>query len=261
MIRRPLYLAGSVVAVVALVAVWGWYASGESPAVMPTPARTWDALVAMARDGSLVRELATTLGRAALATVISVVLGVVLGAGAARSVFVDGLLAPVRAVLQGLPPIVAIVILVLLLGSDPAITVVVTTTVMIPLIAGATTGALRGIDPGLTELGAGLALSRVRRIALITVPAAAPAVLAAGGAVASGAVRVTVMAELLSAPNGVGAAMAQNRTLLQTPQLYAWTIAVIGSALLVDLLVQFVVRRWSAVFAPASAATRSRPGS
>ncbi|NLU84821.1 ABC transporter permease subunit [Rhodococcus sp. HNM0569] len=253
--RSPAFVLGVVVCLAALVGAWYLLSRGQSPAVMPSPARTVDALWRITRDGSLAEELSLTLARAALATFAALVIGIVIGAAASRFAFADGMLAPVRALLQGLPPIVLIVCLVLWLGSDPVITVIVCATVMVPLVAAATTAALRGIDPHLLELGAGLQLGRTRRLAFVTVPSVAPPILAATGAVASGSVRIAVMAELLSAPDGVGAAIAQTRTLLQTPELYAWALALVACALVVDVAVRAVVTRWTGVFAPSARAT------
>ena len=260
--RGPQYLLGVVACVVGLLMVWQWAARGQSSVVLPTPVDTLAALGRIIGDGSLATELALTLGRAALATTLAFGFGVLLGWGEYRSVFVAGLTAPVRAVLQGLPPIVLIVVLVLWMGSDPAITIIVVSTVMAPVIAASTASALKCVDPLLRELGPALQLSRARRGLLILAPAALPPVLATTGAVASGAVRVTVMAELLSAPDGVGAAIAQNRTLLQTPELFAWTAAIVVSALAVDLAIRAVLRRVTPPTAEAAAAVspRSRPG-
>lgn len=256
--RSPRFVLGALGGVAVILALWQWAARGQSPAVMPSPAQTFEALGGLVADGALFPELGLTVGRAFAATLGALVLGVLFGWAAARFEFADGLLAPLRALLQGLPPIVLIVCLVLWMGSDPTITVIVCTTVMVPLIAAATTSAVRGIDPHLLELAAGLRLSRPRRLIFVMVPAAAPAVLAATGAVASGSLRVVVMAELLSAPNGVGAAIAQNRTLLQTPELYAWALVLVFGALLIDVLVRAVVTRWSAVFTPSARAVSGR---
>ncbi len=242
---RTLYVAGAVTCIATLLGLWQWASTDQSSVVLPGPVETFAALWSIALDGSLVTELAVTLGRAALATALALAAGALLGWGAYLSVFLDGAIAPVRAVLQGLPPIVLIVCLVLWLGSDPVITVVVCSSVMTPVIAVATAAALRSVDVQLVELGQAFGLSRIRRWLLILAPGALPPVLAAGGAVASGSVRVTVMAELLSAPNGVGAAIAQNRTLLQTPELFAWTVAIVASALLVDIAIRTGVRRLS----------------
>lgn len=260
--RSPRYLLGAAAAVLALLGAWQWLSWGRSPAVMPSPARTFAALGEIIADGSLGTELALTLGRAAVATLLALVVGIALGWGATVSSFVDGALAPVRAILQGLPPIVLIVCLVLWMGSNPSITVIVCSAVMVPLIAAATTSALKAVDPHLIELGRGMQLGRTRRLAFIIAPSVLPPIVAAMGAVASGSVRVAVMAELLSAPNGVGAAIAQTRTLLQTPKLFAWTLAIIFCALLVDLAIRVAVRRWTALFSPSDRAVsgHSRKG-
>jgi len=256
--RSPRYVLGSVLCVVALLGAWQWLSLDQSPAVMPSPARTLDALWEILADGSLVTELAITLGRATVATLVALVVGIVIGWAATVSSFADGLLAPLRAILQGLPPIVLIVCLVLWMGSDPTITIVVCATVMVPLIAAATTSALRSVDPHLLELATGLQLSRPRRFAFVISPSVLPPIVAATGAVASGSVRVAVMAELLSAPDGVGASIQQTRTLLQTPELFAWTLAIIACALVVDVAIRVVVKRWTALFNPSERAASGR---
>lgn len=256
--RSPKYVFGSLVCVGALLGLWQWLSYGQSPAVMPSPARTFAALGEIVADGSVFTELAVTLGRAAAATALALGLGVLFGWAATVSSFADGMLAPLRAILQGLPPIVLIVCLVLWMGSDPSITIIVCATVMVPIIAAATTSALNSVDPHLIELGRGLQLGRARTTAFIVVPSVLPPIVAATGAVASGAIRVAVMAELLSAPDGVGAAIEQTRTLLQTPKLFAWTLTIIACALVVDLVIRIIVKRWTVLFSPSDRAATAR---
>ncbi|MCK0090230.1 ABC transporter permease subunit [Rhodococcus sp. HNM0563] len=256
--RSPQYALGAALCVAVLLGVWHWLSLGQSPAVMPSPAQTLEALWEILSDGSLPTELAITLLRAGTATVLALCVGLLFGWAATVSRFADGVLAPIRAILQGLPPIVLIVCLVLWMGSDPSITIIVCATVMVPLIAAATASALQSVDPHLLELGTGLQLSRSRRLVFIVAPSILPPIVATTGAVASGSVRVAVMAELLSAPDGVGAAIAQTRTLLQTPKLFAWTLAIIVCALLVDLAIRVVVKRWTALFSPSDRAATAR---
>ena len=184
--RSPQYALGAALCVAVLLGVWHWLSLGQSPAVMPSPAQTLEALWEILSDGSLPTELAITLLRAGTATVLALCVGLLFGWAATVSRFADGVLAPIRAILQGLPPIVLIVCLVLWMGSDPSITIIVCATVMVPLIAAATASALQSVDPHLLELGTGLQLSRSRRLVFIVAPSILPPIVAATGAVASG---------------------------------------------------------------------------
>lgn len=144
--RSPLYALGAALCVAVLLGVWHWLSLGQSPAVMPSPVQTLEALWDVVADGSLATELTLTLVRAATATVLALCVGILFGWAATVSSFADGVLAPLRAILQGLPPIVLIVCLVLWMGSDPSITIIVCATVMVPIIASATASALQSID-------------------------------------------------------------------------------------------------------------------
>lgn len=96
-------LGFAALALAVLLGAWVW-ASRDLPAiVLPTPARTGDALLELARSGELVAQLGRTLGRTALGSALGIGLGITLGVAAGLSMMVDGLLQPLRVLLAGLP--------------------------------------------------------------------------------------------------------------------------------------------------------------
>ncbi|MGL4304879.1 MAG: ABC transporter permease [Mycobacteriaceae bacterium] len=245
---RTKFFIGVVSSFFAIALAWELLSRGQSPVVLPGPELTFRALWKLAVSGELLIDLGRTCGRALLATLIAFSAGCLSGVLSFRYHFMNGVLAPVRAILQGLPPIVAILCLVLWLGSSPIIAIAVVTAVMFPLVSAAVTGALQSTDSQLDEMLKIFQLGNLRAYVFVIIPQLIPTVLATFGAVVSSSIRITVMAELLAAPNGIGAAIAKARTLLLTAELFAWTIAIISCALIIDVLMQYAVRRLTDAF-------------
>lgn len=60
---------------VLLLGAWAWASRGLPSIVLPTPARTGQALIELARSGELVEQLGRTLWRTALGSTLGIGLG------------------------------------------------------------------------------------------------------------------------------------------------------------------------------------------
>jgi len=85
--------------------------------------------------------------------------------------------------------------------------------------------------------------SRPWTIRRIVLPAVAPPVLSALTVAVGQSVRVTVMAELLSTPTGLGAEVQQARTNLETADVFALSVIMAALTLLLELCVLRPLRR------------------
>lgn len=229
--------AGAGIGVFLLVALWSVLSSREPELILPSPIETFAALQDLASEGILASELATTLGRALAGVLTALVIGSLWGALNGVSRWAVSISQPALAVLMAVPPIVLVVFGLTWFGPTAATTRLVIILVAIPLIVFAVQEAVHNIDADLLEMGAAFGLSRWQTLSHIVIPAIASPVLAAVSVTFGQALRVAVMAELLSATDGIGANVARARANLETADVFAWTLVLVAAVLVIELAI------------------------
>lgn len=221
------------IGLLALIAAWAAVAATQLTVLVPSPAETLTALVELGR-GPLWSEAARTSWRAARGTGAATVTGILLGLATGSSVTLSALLTPARSILTGVPPIITVVLVAIWIGlhgdSTPIVVAIATT----PIVWITTAEAVRAVDPELREMAAGLNLGWFWKLRHVTGPAIGSPVRATVAYVAATSLRLTIMAELLAEPDGIGARIARARTTLDTPEVFAWALVAIAAAVLLE---------------------------
>ncbi|MFJ7242884.1 ABC transporter permease [Streptomyces olivaceus] len=197
----------------------------------------------LAADGTLFTELGTTLLRVLLGAGIGVLAGVVAGAASALSPTAAGALDPPRVLLTGVPPVVVVMMAMIWLGPGGTVVILAVVCVLLPQALVTTEDAVRRIDPGLTEMSRAFRVPWHWRVRHVVLPSVAPPVVAAVAVSLSGGLRLGLMAEVLAASDGVGAAVSTARGYLETAHVFAWAAVAVLFAIAVDTLVLRPVRR------------------
>lgn len=228
----------------ALVVLGAWMATsaGQPEIVFPGPVRTMSALGDLVRTGELWTALGGTLLRCALGMAVALAVGLPWGLLAGWQPVIADLSEVALRLLMAVPPVVFVVLAMIWLGPGPSAVVLVVALVGLPLMMVTAREALRGLDGDLVEMARVFRLSRWRIVRHVVAPGVAGPVLAAVSVLLGQSLRVTVMAELLAAATGVGHAVALSRATLETADLFAWALALVVLALLIEELVVRPVR-------------------
>lgn len=229
----PSLFAGAVV----LVVVWAVLAQNQPELTLPSPGQTWHAFTQLLRDDQLVLELARTIGRAAIGLSIALCIGLFWGALAGRFTHFRAFMQSALSTLMALPPVVLVALGIVWLGPGGSVTRMVVTLVALPLIVVSVTEAVRAVDADLLEMARSFELSRWKTFRHVVAPGIASPVLAATSVTAGQGLRVAVMAELLSATDGVGAQVALAQTNLNTADLFAWAIVLIVVVIVIETFI------------------------
>jgi NitT/TauT family transport system permease protein len=237
-----------------LAALWQAGHDAYGSFILPSPQETVMALVRLFANGDAAAAVTATGLRALSGFVLSAAIGAAIGLAVGRSPAALRAVRPVVTVLLGIPPIAWIVLALLWFGSGgkaPVFTVVVTS---FPIaFAGAVEGA-RTLDQGLEDMARSFGTPFLMRMADIHLPHVLSYLFPAWITALGTAWKVTVMAELLGAADGIGAGMAVSRVNLDTAEAMAWTLAVVGALLAVEYLVLHPLQRqmepWRTVSAP-----------
>ncbi len=212
----------------ALLAVW-WLVSLHVPHyILPGPLRVGDALRLIAGNGDLWTNLAITLERVCtgfvLAAVISVPLGIMLGAIRWFGEFFE----PVLPVLNTVSSAIWAIFAIIWFGISNATTIFVVFMTAMPLMITNVWQGTRSVNADFIELAHTLRMPAWKVMTKIYLPTILPYFFSGARLAFGFGWRVSLVAETLGASSGVGYRLRQAADLIQTDQVFAWTITMIA---------------------------------
>jgi ABC-type nitrate/sulfonate/bicarbonate transport system permease component len=188
--------------------VWAGVAAWTAnTALLPSPLAVLSAIWELAGDGELFKHAAISLGRMigslALAALLAVPLGVLMG----MSRIADDLLDPVVEVLRPISGIAWIPLALFMFGIGNALPVfIMTYAAFFPIVLGTISG-VRGVDRRLINAARTMGVAQRTIVTTVVLPAATPALLVAIRLGVATAWTAVVAAELIGAPSGLGYAI------------------------------------------------------
>ncbi len=207
--------------------------------VLPGPGKVLAVFASLAVTGHFWSTVVLSLGRIFFGILLGAVCGGALALVTAASPWAYRIMAPAVKVVRAVP-VASFILLVLLWTGRNWVPVVIAALMVLPVIWSAVGQGLASADPQLVELAKCYRFDRGKTLRLVWLPAVAPA-LTEGLATAMGlAWKAGVAAEVLCTPKlGLGTSIYRTKLDLETPELFAWTLAV----LLLSMLMERVVRR------------------
>jgi len=220
-------LAQRVTLVVLLIAIW-WIASLPMPHfVLPGPPRVFEALRLIAANGDLWHNLAITLGRVAagfiLATVIGLPLGILLGAVRRVGEFFE----PVIPIMNTVSSAIWAIFAIIWFGISNATTIFVVFMTAMPLIVTNVWQGTRTVNADFIELAHILRMPQYKAMTKIYLPTILPYFFSGARLAFGFGWRVSLVAETIGSSSGVGYRLRQAADLIQTDQVFAWTLALV----------------------------------
>jgi NitT/TauT family transport system permease protein len=217
-----------------LLAVW-WLASLATPVyVLPAPERVFERVVQLTRSGDLPVNLVTTLGRVAagflLAVVVGVPAGILLGSNRAIGSFFE----PVLPVMNTVSSAIWAIFAIIWFGLSPLTPIFVVLMTALPLIVTNVWQGTQAVQADFVELAAALRFSRLKTLTKIYLPSIMPYFFSGARLAFGFGWRVSLVAETLGASSGVGYRLRQASDLIQTDQVFAWTIVQIAMMLVIE---------------------------
>jgi ABC-type nitrate/sulfonate/bicarbonate transport system permease component len=238
-----------VLALLLLLAAWAAVAYGNrvveamNPVLLPTPGEVVSVTVAALRDGTLLRNLLTSLTRIVEGFGIAAVAALTLGTLAALCAPLRLMLEPVIEFVRPIPPLAFLPMFLVWfgLGETSKIAFIAYTT-FFPMFVGVAAGVLR-VDVMLLRAAASLGATRADLVRRVVLPAALPAIIVALRLGFGLALFVIVGAEFIGADAGLGNLIMEGRTYFNPPAIVmgALVLGFLGS--LVNALLLTVERR------------------
>lgn len=234
-IKTLLWILPGIVFIAAILAlIQAFVMSGRiNRALLPPPTAIAATLGALLVHGDFLPPLIATLELFALSFALCIIIGIGLGIAMGMSRVCRSLLEPLLELIRPMPKPALLPVLMLFLGIGLLMkTTIIVLTGMFPVLINTLQGVI-GVDPVLTGTGLTFGLGRVALIRKVILPAALPYSLS-GIRISLGlCLLVTVLAEMLTATNGLGFTILHAEREFRIGHMYAWLVvlAVLGFAM------------------------------
>jgi ABC-type nitrate/sulfonate/bicarbonate transport system permease component len=220
----------------ALLVVWQLSAPEGSP-YFPPPSRWIEGVADLWRNGTLWPAMVQTFVTFLVALGVAAVLGVLLGTLVGVSSKADRVLGPTFEFARAMPPAAVVPIAALLIGYDTRMKVAVVTLAAIWSIMLNTRAGVRSLDPVLLDTARCLHLNRFDRTGKCILPALLPSVFLGVRVAAPVALVITLLVEILTRVDGVGALIALSQRSYLAGQVYGLILVAAVFSLLVNAVV------------------------
>jgi ABC-type nitrate/sulfonate/bicarbonate transport system permease component len=214
-----------------------------NPVLLPTPGDVAGVAADPIRDGSLLRHLATSLGRVAQGFGIAAVAALVLGALTGLSAPLRQIVEPIVEFVRPIPPLAFLPMFLVWFGlGETSKVAFIAYTTFFPMFVGVAASVLR-VDVVLLRAAASLGGARLDLLRHVVLPAALPGIIVALRLGFGLALFVIVGAEFMGADAGLGHLIMEGRTFFNPAQIVmgALVLGLLGS--LVNALLLALGRR------------------
>ncbi|WP_072681334.1 ABC transporter permease [Arcobacter sp. LA11] len=234
---------GAIASIFLFIAFWDLGNQLYGNLVLPSPKETFSTLFVMLKDDAVWVDILLTIKRAVYGFSISLLFGSFLGLLSGLFVTASIMSRPIVTILVGMPPIAWIVLAMIWFGMSDMTVIFTVIVASFPIIF---IGALQGtrtIEGDLKEMADSFKLPFRMKLLDIYFPHIFSYIFPAWVSALGMSWKIVVMAELLSANDGIGAALAIARSQLDTPTALALVVIMIGSLLLIEYLILEPIKR------------------
>ena len=223
---------------VSFVLLGAWQAASLSLGdfLLPAPVAVWERVCELFSNLKQ-RELEITFWRACIGVSVSLILGIICGLVAGYFRTAMAILRPLMTILLSMPPIVWIVMALFWFGFGNASVLFTIIVIVFPLTFASAAMGMASVEPSGIELFDAYRLGLAKKIRYLYVPHLTEYIISSIGVAVASGVRIVVMAELLGASDGVGARIADARTMLDTTTVLAYVAITIAFVAAWDYLI------------------------
>lgn len=214
-----------------------------SDLLLPSPITTAKALFSLCGTAVFWKSCGLTLLRVFAGFALGIIAGSLLGVLTAVSPFAESLLSPLRSIVKA-APVTSFIILVLLYLSSALTPMFIAFLIVLPVVWTNVAGGILSTDRQLLEMAAVFGFSRGQRLKSVYAPSVLPHFVSACTTGLGFAWKSGVTAEVIAHPAfGMGKAIYESKLYLETPELFAWTAAVIIMSFALEKLIVALLGR------------------
>jgi len=217
-----------------LLGLWWWGATRVPSFVLPNPEKVGLALLSLWHSDTFGADVAATCRRVlsgfVLATIVGSGVGLTLGASRVLARFFE----PVLTVFNTVSSAIWAIFAIIWFGISDATTVFVVFMTAMPLILTNVWEGTKTVDPHYVDLARSFRMSRMQVLRKIYVPTILPHFFAGARLAFGFGWRVSLVAETIGSSSGIGYRLRQAADLVQTDQVFAWTVLLVSLMLLLE---------------------------
>lgn len=208
----------------------------DSELIFPSFVDTLRAFSEMAGDSEFYMTAVYSVFRVTVGFAAGVVLGAGLGVLCAFSEIADRIFAPLRSIVKTTP--VSSFILLLLFWTDRQyVPSFISMLIVLPVVHSSVYEGIKSTDPLLTEMAEFFKVPMKKQIFTIYAESVKSRLFAASATALGLAWKAGIAAEVLATPiRAIGTEIYESKKYLETPQMFAWTVAVILLSTLMEKL-------------------------
>ncbi|ADU92216.1 ABC transporter permease [Taylorella equigenitalis] len=232
-----LWSAFSSAAIIALFcALWQIASIALGDLVLPEPLSVFREAIEIVKNYS-VHDVHITIFRSIIGITASIFIGMTLGliAGSYKTIAI--MFKPVISILLGMPPIIWVVLALFWFGLGSTSTIFTTIVTVIPLTFASAMRGMMTLDNNLKEMFQVYKIPCYRTIKNLYIPHLLNFVLPAITVAVGMGIKITIMAELLGANQGIGAQIASARAMLETQTVLAFVILILAMIFIIEYLI------------------------
>ncbi|ADV47083.1 ABC transporter permease [Nitratifractor salsuginis] len=234
---------GALAAIFLFIALWDLGSQLYGDMILPSPLHSFQTVVTLFHNDEFLANLSLTIERVAVGFAVSLVIGTLLGLLAGFFVTASITSRPIITILMGMPPIAWIVLAMIWFGMG---NMTVEFTVIVASLPIVFIGALQGtrtLEDKFDEMADTFKVPRMMKFTDIYLPHIFSYIFPAWVSALGMAWKIVVMAELLAASDGIGAALAMARSQLDTDTAMALVVIMIGSLMIVEYIFLEPIKR------------------
>ncbi len=228
---------GSIASIFLFLAFWDFGNQLYGDLVLPSPKEVFITIMTLFEDENFLTDLTLTVHRGIMGFGVSLALGTTLGLLAGYFITASVMSRPIVTILVGIPPIAWIVLAMIWFGFGDMTVMFTVVVASFPIIF---VGALQGsrtLEGDLKEMMDSFGLGFWQKCKDLYFPHLFSYLFPSWVSALGMAWKIVIMAELLSANDGIGASLAVARSHLDTPTALALVSVMIGVLLVVEYII------------------------
>ena len=217
----------------------------DNAIILAGPIDTLSLFFSFLADTAFWSAVLSSLARILAGFFMSAACALLLGTAAFFQPCLKAFLSPIVALMKAVPVASFVILALIWLGGSSELSLLVSFVVVFPMIWASVLGGLEAADSKLLELSRVFELGLVKRLRYIYIPELLPYLSASLSSAIGMAWRSGVAAELIGQPKDtIGFYLYQSKIFLDTPGLFAWTLAVILLSWISEKLIKAVLKLW-----------------
>ena len=234
---------GAISSIFLFLAFWDLGNQVYGNLILPSPKETFLTHFEMLKDENMINEILITTKRAVIGFSISLIFGTLLGLLSGLFLTTSMMSRPIVTILMGMPPIAWIVLAMIWFGMGDMTVIFTVIVASFPIIFIGSLQGTRTLEGDLKEMADSFHLSFKMKLFDLYFPHIFSYIFPAWIGALGMAWKIVVMAELLSANDGIGSALAIARSQLDTPVALALVVIMIGTLLLIEYIILEPIKR------------------